>query len=143
MPGDGMPDLAAKLDRLFENIPKPGGGRYSNESAAQALAELGVSVTAQHLWHLRTGRRDNPSFRLLEGIARLFGVPIAYFSDEATEEQVTEQMATLAALRDSGVKSLLMRAQGVSPENVQHLGAILDQIRRMEGLDAKPEAGGD
>lgn len=138
MPGEGVPDLATRLNRLFDNIPKPGGGQYSNEAAAQALADLGVSVTAQHIWHLRTGRRDNPSFRLLEGIARLFGVPIAYFSDEETERQVTEQMATLSSLRDSGVKSLLMRAQGVSPENVQHLGAILEQIRRMEGLDADP-----
>ena len=138
MPGEGVPGLAPKLNRLFDNVPKPGGGLYSNEAAAQALAELGVSVTAQHLWHLRTGKRDNPSFRLLEGIARVFGVPIAYFSDEETERQVAEQMATLASLRDSGVKSLLMRAQGVSPENVQHLGAILEQIRRMEGLDADP-----
>ena len=143
MPGEGVPDLATRLNRLFENIPKPGGGSYSNEAAAQALADMGVSVTAQHLWHLRTGRRDNPSFRLLEGVARLFGVPIAYFSDEETERQVTEQMATLSSLRDSGVKSLLMRAQGVSPENVQHLGAILEQIRRMEGLDADPPARSD
>lgn len=143
MASEGVPDLASKLNRLFENVPKPGGGRYSNEGAAQALGELGVTVTAQHLWHLRTGRRDNPSFRLLQGIARLFGVPIGYFSDEDVERQVAEQMATLASLRDSGVRSLLMRTQGVSPENVQHLGAILEQIRRMEGLDADPAAGSD
>ena len=70
-------------------------------------------------------------------------VPIGYFSDEEVERQVSEQMATLASLRDSGVRSLLMRAQGVSPENVQHLGAILEQIRRMEGLDADPAARSD
>lgn len=143
MASEGMSDLARKLDRLFDAVPKPGGGRYSNESAAQALAELGVTVTAQHLWHLRTGRRDNPSFRLLEGISRLFGVPIGYFSDEAIERQVSEQIATLASLRDSGVRSLLMRTQGVSPQNVQHLGAILEQIRRMEGLDEDPAARSD
>lgn len=143
MASEGMPDLARKLNQLFDTVPKPGGGTYSNEGAAQALGELGVSVTAQHLWHLRTGRRDNPSFRLLEGIARLFGVPIGYFSDEEVERQVSEQMANLASLRDSGVRSLLMRAQGVSPENVQHLGAILEQIRRMEGLDEDPAARSD
>jgi len=137
--GDGVPDLAAKLNRLFETIPRPEGGLYTNEAAANALAELGVTVSAQHIWHLRTQKRDNPSFRLLEGIARLFGVPLAYFSDAEVEARVTAELSTLAALQDSGVKSLLTRAHGVSPRNMEHLGAILDQIRQMEGLDENGE----
>jgi len=75
MAGEGVPDLAAKLNRLFETIPRPGGGLYTNEAAAKALSTAGVTVSAQHMWYLRTGKRDNPSFRLLEGVARLFGVP--------------------------------------------------------------------
>lgn len=127
--------LAQKLDRLFRSIPKEDGELYTNDSAAASLAELGIKVSGQHLWHLRSGRRDNPSFRLLEGIARLFGVPIAYFSDAQTEQQVAEELDLLAAVRKTGVKSLLARTQGVSPANVERVSEILEQIRQMEGLD--------
>jgi len=135
MAGEGVPDLAAKLNRLFETIPRPGGGPYTNEAAAKALSTAGVTVSAQHMWYLRTGKRDNPSFRLLEGVAGLFGVPLSYFSDPEVEAQIAAELSALAALRDSGVKSLLMRTHGVSPRNMEHLGAILDQIRKLEGLD--------
>lgn len=128
-------ELAAKLNRLFESIPQPDGSEYTNRAAAVALTDAGVSVSAQHLWHLRTGRADNPSFRLLDGIARLFGVPITYFSDPEVEAQVSAELTTLAALRAAGVKSLLNRAQGVSPQNMRHIEGILDQIRKVEGLD--------
>ena len=128
-------DLAAKLNRLFETIPQPDGSEYTNKAAAAALSAEGVTVSVQHLWHLRTNRADNPSFRLLEGVARLFGVPIAYFSDPDVEAQVAAELDTLAALRNAGVKSLLTRAHGVSPENMKHIEGILDQIRKVEGLD--------
>lgn len=127
--------LAEKLDLLFRSIPREDGELYSNETAALALSDLGIKVTGQHLWHLRSGRRDNPSFRLLEGISRLFGVPIAYFSDGETERQVVEELELLAAVRRTGVKSLIARTQGVSPANVERVSEILEQIRRMEGLD--------
>ncbi len=144
MARDGVPGLAVNLNRLFETIPRPeGGGLYTNEVAAKALGDLGVQVSAQHLWLLRTGKRDNPSFRLLDGIARLFGVPLAYFSDPDVEARVSAELSTLAALHDSGVKALLTRAHGVSPQNMAHLGAILDQIRQMEGLDAPQDPAGN
>ena len=144
MPRDGVPGLAANLNRLFETIPRPeGGGLYTNEVAAKALGDLGVQVSAQHIWLLRGGKRDNPSFRLLDGIARLFGVPLAYFSDPDVEARVSAELSTLAALHDSGVKALLTRAHGVSSQNMAHLGAILDQIRQMEGLDAPQDPAGD
>lgn len=133
-------ELAVKLNRLFDTIPHPDGRLYTNKTAAEALAQDGVNVSSQHLWHLRTERADNPSFRLLEGIARLFGVPLAYFSDPDVEAKVTAELATLAALRDAGVKSLMTRAQGVSPENMRNLEAILDQIRQMEGLDDQSDS---
>ncbi|MGC1208821.1 MAG: helix-turn-helix domain-containing protein [Ornithinimicrobium sp.] len=129
-------ELATQLNHLFATIPQPDGTEYTNKAAAEALTADGVHVSAQHLWHLRTGRADNPSFKLLAGVARLFGVPIAYFSDPEVEAQVQSELATLAALREAGVKSLLNRAHGVSPQNMKHIEGILDQIRRVEGLDA-------
>src|SRR3954464_13774078 len=81
----GVAGLSPKLEHLFAVVPRPDGGRYTNETAAQALAEAGVRVSSVHLSPLRSGRRHNPSARLLAGLAELFGVPIGYFFDSAVE----------------------------------------------------------
>ena len=126
----GVPGLAPKLEHLFAAVPRPDGGRYTNESAAQALGEAGIRVSSVHLSHLRSGRRNNPSARLLAGLAELFGVPIAYFFDAAIEEQVNDELSTLIALHDTRVKGLMLRAQGLNRQNFQKLERVLDQIRR-------------
>jgi transcriptional regulator with XRE-family HTH domain len=88
-----------------------------------------------HLSHLRSGRRDNPSARLLAGIAELFGVPIGHFFDSTLEDRINAEPEALTALRNERTKSLMLRARGVSPESMEHLDAILDRLRLIEGLD--------
>ena len=141
---EGLPGLAEKLNHLFATVPRSADSTrlHSNDSAAEALQESGIRVTGTHLSHLRAGRRGNPSARLLAGIAQLFGVPIAYFFDEDLEGEVNQQLATLVAMRDARVKNLMMRAQGVSAESLGQIEGILDQIRRLEGLEVADEAEG-
>ena len=68
--GEGIPGLADKLNHLFATVPAPTkSGRYSNDTAAEALAAYGVTVSGVHLSHLRASRRDNPSARLLAALA--------------------------------------------------------------------------
>lgn len=137
MGSDGIPGLAGKLNHLFATVPAPTrSGLYSNDAAAHALADRGIVVSGVHLSHLRSGRRDNPSARLLAALADLFGVPIGYFFDSTVQARVNVELEALAALRDNRAKSLMIRAQGVSAESMQHLGAILDRIRQLEGLDS-------
>lgn len=132
-----MPGLADKLNHLFATVPAPTrSGLYSNDSAARALEERGVTVSGVHISHLRSGRRDNPSARLLAALAELFGVPIGYFFDTTLEDRINSELDALSALKDSRAKSLMLRAQGVSPESMEHLEAILERIRKIEGLDA-------
>jgi transcriptional regulator with XRE-family HTH domain len=134
--GDGIPGLADKLNHLIATVPAPTrSGLYSNDSAAHALGERGVTVSGVHISHLRSGRRDNPSARLLAALGELFGVPIGYFFDNTMEERINEELDSLSALKDSRAKSLMLRAQGVSPQSMEHLEAILEQIRQIEGLD--------
>jgi ESX-1-secreted protein regulator len=134
--GEGLPHLAEKLNHLFATVPAPTrSGLYSNETAAQALGELGVTVSGVHLSHLRSGRRDNPSARLLAAIGELFGVPIGYFFDDTLEKQITGQLDALSAIRDERARTLMVRAQGVSPQSMDQLEAMLDRIRVLEGLD--------
>jgi transcriptional regulator with XRE-family HTH domain len=144
MGGEGIPGLADKLNHLFATVPAPTrSGLYSNESAAHALATLGVTVSGVHISHLRSGRRDNPSARLLAALAELFGVPIGYFFDSTMEDTINSELESLVALKDSRAKSLMLRAQGVSPQSMEHLEAILERIRQIEGLDDHGKAQGE
>ena len=137
MGSDGISGLAEKLNHLFATVPAPTrSGLYSNDAAAHALAERGIVVSGVHLSHLRSGRRDNPSARLLAALADLFGVPIGYFFDSTVEARINDELEALVALKDSRIRSLILRAQGVSAESMEHLGAILDRIRQLEGLDS-------
>ena len=142
MSGDGIPGLAEKLNHLFATVPAPTrSGLYSNDSAAHALEERGVTVSGVHISHLRSGRRDNPSARLLAALADLFGVPIGYFFDSAVEDEVNDELATLVALHDARVKGLMLRAQGLNRQNFQKLEKVLEQIRRDQeqaGQEEKP-----
>lgn len=135
--GEGMPDLAEKLNHLFATVPAPTrSGVYSNDTAARALEERGVTVSGVHISHLRSQRRDNPSARLLAALADLFGVPIGYFFDNTTEQRINADLEALSALRDPQIKNLMIRAQGISPDSMANLTAILEHIRRLEGLDS-------
>lgn len=139
---DGLPRLAEQLNHLFATVPRSAGSSrpHSNETAAKALQHYGIRVTGHHLGHLRAGRRASPSARLLAAIAQLFGVPIAYFFDEDLEREVNQQLATLVAARDTRLQTLMMR--GVSPESLGQVEGILEQIRRLEGLEVVDEADG-
>lgn len=130
----GIPGLADKLNHLFATVPKPGGGLHTNDTAAQALNDAGVSVSSVYLSHLRLGRRTNPSARLLAAIAQVFGVPIAYFFDNDLEEKVNADLATLASMRDNDVKGLMLKAHGLSRPNLRLLEELVDTIRKGEGL---------
>lgn len=131
----GLPHLAERLNILFARIPRRGGTQpYSNERAAEELSTAGISVTGTYLSQLRSGKRTNPSARLLAGIAELFEVPIGYFFDADQAARVEEQLDALAAIRSSGVRGILTRTVGVSEAGIANLSAALDHIRHVERL---------
>lgn len=134
--GGGVPHLADRLNALFARVPQPGSTHlYSNERAAKELSAKGVKVTGTHLSLLRSGKRNNPSARLLAAIADLFDVPLTYFFDEHQAATINAELDLLAGLRDTQVRGILARAAGLSDSGRASLGAILDQIRQMEGRE--------
>lgn len=136
---DEIPNLAAKLDHLFRTVPRSAEDRslHTSTSVAEALQKRGIDVTDNHIRALRSGRRSNPSFILLAGIADLFGVPLAYFADDAAAKEIQESLAVVNAMKDVGVRRLLTRAHGVSEESLGSVMALLDQIRKIEGIDTE------
>lgn len=132
--------LADKLNHLFDTIRGPGQKHYSNHQVAAAInqrsAALGGGPTIDHSYiaRLRSGGRGKPSFEVIEALATFFGVKVDYFSDEELAQRIDAQLALVAALRDSGVQDIALRAAGLSAEGLSTITAIIDQVRRLEGL---------
>lgn len=134
--GDGLPHLAERLNILFEHVPRRGGSDlYSNERAAEDLAAAGVSVTAGYLRQLRSGKRRNPTARLLAAIADVFDVPITYFFETEEADRIATQLRALSQLRTAGVRHIMARSSGLSAQDLRDLGPIFDQLRAVEGPD--------
>ncbi|GAA1490931.1 helix-turn-helix domain-containing protein [Brachybacterium sacelli] len=138
---DDLPNLAERLDLLFRTVPRSSHDSelHSSASVAKELQQQNIQVTPNHIRALRTGRRGNPSFRLLAGLAEIFQVPLDYFVDESVSAEIQESLQALVAMRDTGVQQIMMRAHGVSTESLGPVLSLLDQIRRMEGLDTSGE----
>lgn len=136
-----LPHLAERLDRLFRTVPRSDdpGELHTSSSVAEALQAQGVSVTSNHIRAMRNGRRNNPSFRLLASLAELFHVPLDYFVDDTVASDVNKSLDALTGMRDSGVQQVMLRAHGVSKESLEPVLSLLDQIRRIEGLDSSSE----
>jgi len=140
--GDGgLPRLAAQLNHLFNTVPRPGGGLWTNQDAAAAMSADGVATSAAYLSQLRTGKRDNLSARHLAAIARLFAVPMDYFFDLELARRIDADLELLAAVRDAGVQSIALRAQGLSPESLAGVADMIEHIRRLEGHQPVGHAG--
>lgn len=138
---DGLPHFAERLNVLFAHVPRSAGSElYSNERAAEDLTAAGFSVTAGYLRQLRSGKRRNPTARLLAGIAELFGVPITYFFDAELAEKVATQLAALTKLRNAGVRGIVARSGSkLTEQDLDDLEPILEQIRQLE----RDRRGGD
>src|SRR6201986_2161682 len=146
--GDPMPgevrrsasSLSTKLDRLFQAVRPGGRGEYSYQEVADAIRRTGgPTISATYLWQLRKGLRDNPTRNHLAALAKFFGVSPAYFFDEDAAEMVDAQLSLLAAMRDTSVRSVALRAAGLSVESLQAVQVVIDHARRLEGLG--PEGG--
>jgi len=133
--------LAEKVDQLFKTIHPAGRGEYTFEEVARGLEERGgPTVSATYIWQLRRGIRDNPTKKHLEALAGFFGVPPAYFFDDAASERIESELGFLAALRDSSVRQVALRARGLSPRSIDALQTMIDHVRQLEGLPEAPPA---
>ena len=137
---DDTPDsLAGRLDLLFRTRHSAGAGELTYQEVAEAIAQAGgPAVTGAYLSMLRNGHRSNPRRELLTALARYFGVPVSYLllddSDPAAADDLTSQLQLLVVLRDSGAERLALRAHGLSEGSRQVLVAMVEQLRKAEGL---------
>ncbi|MCB5168258.1 helix-turn-helix domain-containing protein [Streptomyces bambusae] len=142
-PDSGPPNgLAFKLNRLFSTTVPAGRGPYTTEEVARAITAAGVPISGSYIWLLRKGQRDNPTLRHLEGLARFFGVPPAYFFDDHVTETVNAELELLAALREAQVQRVALRTAGLSPKSLKSISEVIERVRELEGLPPHPVAAG-
>jgi transcriptional regulator with XRE-family HTH domain len=147
MPGpSSSPPMAhyqARLDHLFQTFRAADGGEYTYRQVADGIEQLvGYKTSPSYLQVLRTGVGINPSIKHLHGLCAFFGVSIEYFFDEEVARQFDAQLAVAASLRDPAVRELATRAVGLSSEALETLTAMVEHVRQLEGLDARPSGTG-
>lgn len=133
--------VAERLDHLFRTVYPRGGAPYSYRAAATKINEMAGKkmISSVYLQQIRTGARPTPSHEKLTWVARLFGVPVGYFSDDQLAERVDQQLATVTEWRDAGVRAIALLASGLSAEAMEAIKTQLRYARRQEGLPEIPE----
>jgi transcriptional regulator with XRE-family HTH domain len=127
--------LADKIDHLFQ-VVRPAKGEFTHEQVAKAIEERGgPTISASYLWQLRKGLRDNPTKKHLEALADFFGVPVAYFFEEAAAERIDVELDLLASMRDADVRHVALRASGLSTQTLKAITEMIERARQLEGLD--------
>ena len=132
--------LADKVNWLIDRAHPAGRGPYTNNEVADLIKKTtGEEISYTQIWKLRNGQAQNPQMRLIEAMAKTFGVPAAFFFPEFDEEQaglLQEQVELLAMIRDAHVDAEQLRAiLRLSPQALQAITDLiavtaLDEARR-------------
>lgn len=135
-PGRGV--IADRLNALFAASPNPQRHReWTLKEVAQGVKEFGFEVSPSYIWRLKNGIARNPTLYHLQGLARFFNVPVAYFVDDRVAEQVRGEMRALAVLREIGVAEVVARGGGTDTPapavELDEVRAFLEDIRRRRG----------
>jgi transcriptional regulator with XRE-family HTH domain len=109
-----MHTLADKVNWLLDHA-RPAEQRALTNVEVSALIEkvTGEQVSHTTIWKLRNGQSTNPQLRVIEALARTFGVPPSFFFEDYDEQQaglLQEQVEMLAMIRDADITSTQLRA---------------------------------
>lgn len=140
---DQPPDLATKINRLFQVMHPSDQRPPSNRKVAEEITQrYGIDISQNYLATLRSGQRSNPTLRHLQALAWYFGVDPNYFFSTDAAARIDAELDFLAALRDAGVRNVALRtaeASGPTREAIQQFAdhaARLDRRRASGGREA-------
>src|SRR6266568_941889 len=145
--GDPPPrTLADKVNWLIERAHPAGRGPYSNAEVIALIEKVtGEQFSHTTIWKLRNGQAANPQMRLIEALARTFGVPPAFFFSDYDDQQagpLREQVELLALVRDTGVTSAQLRALlELTPAARQAVADLIEHTARTEAQKRPPGNG--
>lgn len=123
--------LTALITALYPDERKrPGYAKLAKDIRERT----GGAISGTYLWELTTGRKRNVTVEQLDVLAQYFGVPSEYFLNDDVADRVNTQLRLLAALRDTKVRNLALRAEGLSPQALDALLTMVNEARRLQKL---------
>ena len=130
-----LQSFAGRLDYLFRTVHPQGQRPPTYDQVAEALTQSGIDISANYVWMLRTGRRDNPTLRHIEGLARFFGVTPAFLTDADEAERMRPRIDAVKAVADTGVQHVALRGSNLDEESLQALRSLLQRAQTItEGM---------
>jgi transcriptional regulator with XRE-family HTH domain len=137
--------LADKVNWLIDLAHPVGRGPYSNgEIAALITKTTGEDISYTTIWKLRNGQAQNPQKRLIEALAKTFGVPPAFFFDDYDDQAglLQEQVELLALVRDADISGAQLRAiLELSPQARQAIISLVEATARDDTRGQRSQAG--
>ena len=127
--------IATRLEHLFRTVHPADRGSYTPGDVAAAI-NTGAGedvISGQYIWLLRTGRRDNPTYKHLIAISRFFGVSPMYFFDEPETDRSAIPAEVAVVLQDDRVRDLALRAAGLSERSLKAISDMVDSARSLQG----------
>ena len=122
--------LADKVNWLIDKARPPGRGSYGNAEVAGLIEQAtGERVSYTTIWKLRNGQAANPQMKLIEAMARTFGVPPGFFFADYDTDQaglLQEEAELLALVRSASISAADLRAILVLSPGARQ--AIIDLI---------------
>lgn len=106
--------LAEKVEWLIQRARPAGRGPLSNQDIVFLVYKAtGEELSATTIFNLRKGKQVNPQIRVIEALAKTFGVPAAYFFSDFDIENaglLADQVELLALVREAGISAPQFRA---------------------------------
>ncbi|MGW0523658.1 hypothetical protein [Crossiella sp. NPDC003009] len=147
-PAEGQ--LARKINHLIATLYPDKRTRPGFAKLAQEIREkTRSSISNTYLWELATGKKRNLTQGTLATLAEFFGVPSEYFLNDEVAARIDTQLELALALRNQKVRSIALRAEGLSDATLDSILTMLTQARKIErlppldtGRDRRPESDG-
>ena len=127
--------LADKVNWILDKAHPAGRGRFSDaEVCFKIHAATGEQISTTTIWKLRNGQLTNPQLRVIEALAKTFGVPAGFFLDDYDEDKLglwREQVELLALIRDAGITAAEFRAfLGMDAEGRKAVAGLIERTAR-------------
>jgi transcriptional regulator with XRE-family HTH domain len=129
--------LADKVNWLAEHAHGAGSGPLSNADICFMVHKAtGEEISNTTAWKLRNGQQTNPQLRVIQALAKTFGVRPDFFFDDYDEKQLgllQDQVELLALVRDAGITSAQFRVLlGLDDEGRKAVAAMIQRAARAE-----------
>ncbi len=136
--------LDQRLNKLIATLYPDERTRPGYAALSREIREsTGGKISGTYLWELATGKKHNVTLEQLDVLAVFFGVPLEYFLSDPVAERVNSQLALASALRDTRVRNLALRAEGLSAASLDALLTMVSEVRKLQNLPQIDDAAQD